>query len=117
MKEVTVKRLVLGVLLVAAVAIPAHAQVNVNIGIRLPGPPALVVVPGTPVYYAPRAPANVFFYGHQYWVFAETGWHVGPSWNGPWAVVQPVYVPVPLLQISIGHYPVPPPPWRGRRPN
>ena len=55
------KRLVLGVLLVAAVAVPAHAQVSVNIGIRLPGPPALVVVPGTPVYYAPRAPANVFF--------------------------------------------------------
>ena len=55
------KRLVLGTLLVAAVAVPAHAQVRVgvDIGIQLPGPPALVVVPGAPVYYAPRAPAKL----------------------------------------------------------
>ena len=115
--EATVKPFIFGALLVAALAGPVAAQVRIDIGVQLPGPPLLVVIPGTPVYYAPRAPANVFFYAHQYWIFAETGWHVGPGWNGPWAVVQPAYVPVPLLQISIGHYPVPPPPWRGRRPN
>ena len=62
------KPLVLSVLLLAVVPEPVAAQVRVgvNIGIQLPGPPALVVVPGTPVYYAPGAPANVFFYGHQY---------------------------------------------------
>src|SRR3989441_2653722 len=70
------------------IASPAEAQVHVDIGINLPGPPALVVVPGTPVYYAPRAPANVFFYAHQYWVFGDGGWYVGPTWSGPWAVVE-----------------------------
>jgi hypothetical protein len=97
--EETVRRFVLGALLVTAVAVPVQAQVRVEIGIQLPGPPALVVIPGTPVYYAPRAPANVFFYAHQYWVFASGGWYVGPTWNGPWAVVEPVYVPAPILRV------------------
>ena len=106
-------------LFVAAVAAPVHAQVRVEIGIQLPAPTALVVIPGAPVYYAPRAPANVFFYAHQYWVFANGGWYVGPTWNGPWAVVEPVYVPPPMLQVPVRYYPVPPPEWRdgvmGRR--
>lgn len=69
------KRLVLVALLVTAVAVPAQAQVRVggHIGIQPPGPPALVVVPGVPVYYAPRDPANVFFYPNQYWAFANGG--------------------------------------------
>ena len=44
-----------------------RAQVRVDIGIHLPAPPAFVVIPGMPVYYAPQTPENVFFYGHQYW--------------------------------------------------
>ena len=110
-------RLVLVTLLVITVVVPAHAQVRVgiDIGIQLPGPPALVVVPGAPVYYAPRAPANVFFYAHQYWAFAKGGWYVGPSWNGPWAVVEPVYVPVPILHVPVRYYPAPPPNWKGWR--
>lgn len=108
------KRLVLAGVLVAVVAVPVHAQVQVgvNIGIQLPGPPPLVVIPGTPVYYSPRAPANVFFYAHQYWAFADGGWYVGPTWNGPWVVVEPGYLPPPLLQVPVGYYPVPPPHWR-----
>jgi len=117
--EEIVKRLMLGALLVAAVAVPVHAQVRVgvNIGIQLPGPPALVVVPGAPVYYAPRAPANVFFYAHQYWVFANGGWYVGPAWDGPWAIVEPAYVPAPVLQVPVRYYPVHPPQWGGWPPD
>src|SRR5207247_8568101 len=56
---------------------PANAQVHVDIGISLPAPPQLVVVPGAPaVRYAPAAPANFFFYGGQYWVFHDGGWPV-----------------------------------------
>src|SRR5262249_35225332 len=110
------KRLVLlGVLVMAAVAIPAHGQLRVDIGINLPGPPAFVAVPGAPVYYAPSAPANVFLYGHQYWAFASGGWYVGPNWNGPWAVVQPAYMPPPILAVPVRYYPVPPAQWRGWR--
>jgi hypothetical protein len=94
---------------------PALAQVHVDIGIHLPGPPALVVVPGAPVYYAPRAPANVFFYDHQYWVFGNNGWYFGPTWQGPWAAVAPAYVPAPILQVPVRYYPVPPAQWRGWR--
>jgi len=112
------RRLALTALIVLALAVPvfaapAFAQVHVDIGIRLPGPPALAVVPGVPVYYAPHAPANVFFYDHQYWVFNNGGWYSGPTWNGPWAVVQPVFLPAPLLHVPVRYYHVPPPAWRG----
>jgi hypothetical protein len=115
--EEIVKRLVLGGLLMMAVAVPAQAQVHVgvNIGIQLPGPPAFVIVPGTPVYYAPRAPANLFFYANQYWGFVNGLWYVGPTWNGPWAVVQPGYVPTPILRVPVRYYRVPPPHWKGWR--
>jgi len=106
-----VKCLVLSALLVIALAAPLHAQIGIDIGIHLPGPPALVVVQGSPVYYAPRAPANVFFYAHQYWVFTN-GWYAGPTWNGPWALVEPPYIPRPILQLPVAYYPVPPPHWR-----
>ena len=102
---------VLAAILVAAVAVPVQAQVRVDIGIQLPGPPALVIIPGTPAYYAPSTPANVFFYAHQYWAFVAGGWYIGPTWNGPWAVVEPVYVPAPILQIPVGYYRVPAAHW------
>jgi hypothetical protein len=115
--EEAMTRFVLGALLVAALATPVHAQVRVgvDIGIRFPGPPALVAIPGAPVYYAPRAPANVFFYGNQYWVFADRAWYVGPTWNGPWAAVQPGFVPTPILRVPVRYYHVPPPHWKGWR--
>ena len=106
------KPLLIAVAIVAVLAAPAPAQVRVDIGINLPGPPSLVVVPGTPVYYAPQAPANVFLYGHQYWAFTNGGWYAGPNWNGPWVVVQPAYVPVPVLRVPVAYYRVPPGHWK-----
>jgi len=112
-----VTRLVLAVLLVTAVAVPSHAQVNIQIGIQLPGPPLLAVIPGMSVYHAPRAPANIFFYANQYWVFVGGGWYVGPTWNGPWVIVAPVYVPAPILHIPVAYYPAPPREWKHWRHN
>jgi len=108
-------RFVLAALIVAVLAAPGHAQVQINVGIALPGPPALVVIPGAPVYYAPHAPANVFFYGYRYWLFHGNGWYEGPSWNGPWAVVAPVHVPVPILRVPVRYFHVRPQQWRGWR--
>ena len=106
-----IRLLIAFALLATAFAAPAQAQIGIDIGIHLPGPPALFVVQGSPVYYAPSAPANVFFYAHQYWAYTN-GWYVGPTWNGPWAVVEPTYVPQPLLRVPVAYYRVPPPHWR-----
>jgi len=93
----------------------AHARVSVSIGIDLPGPPALVPVPGTVVTYAPGVPANYFFYGGQYYVFANGGWYVSGGYNGPWLVVAPELVPRPILAIPVRYYRARPPAWRGWR--
>jgi len=92
---------------------PAYAQVHVDIGIHLPAPPQLVIVPGAPaVHYAPSAPANLFFYGGQYWVFVDDGWYVSNGYNGPWILVAPQFVPRPILFVPVTYYHAPPGHWR-----
>ena len=92
---------------------PADAQVHVDIGIHLPAPPQLVIVPGVPaVQYAPAAPANFFVYGGQYWAFVNDGWHVSRHHDGPWILVAPQFVPRPLLFVPPRYYSVPPGHWQ-----
>jgi hypothetical protein len=94
-------------------AAPAAAQVHVDIGIRLPAPPPLVVVPGhATVRYAPSASHNVFFYGDQYWIYADGGWFVSRHHGGPWIIVGPQFVPRPLLAVPVRYYHVPPGHWK-----
>ena len=102
---------------------PVQAQVHVDIGIHFPAPPQVVVVPQVPaVRYvpAPTAP-NVFIYSGQYWAFANGGWYVSSGYNGPWIVVQPQFVPRPVLLVPVQYYHVPPGHWqkweRGRPPH
>jgi hypothetical protein len=103
--------LVLAVAL-AGFALPSQAAVNVNIGINLGAPPSLVTIPGTPVAYAPAAPANVFFYQGQYWVFTNNAWYAGPTYRGPWEVVAPTYIPQPLLTVPVRYFRAPPVAWQ-----
>ena len=101
-------------LLAFVLVAPAHAQVHVDIGIHLPAPPHLVIVPQIPeVSYvpAPAAPVNLFLYGRQYWAFANGGWHVSRGHNGPWVVVGPQFVPRPVLMVPVQYYHVPPGHW------
>ncbi len=69
-------------------AVNSDAGVNLNITIPLPGPevgppPPMVVVPGTYVYYAPYAGADLFFY-HGYWYRPyQGGWYFSAEYNGP----------------------------------
>jgi hypothetical protein len=100
-------------LLAFALAVPAHAQVHVDIGIHFPAPPPLVAVPEVrAVQYAPAAPANLFFYGSQYWTFVSGTWYVSRGYNGPWIVVAPAVVPRPVLRVPVGYYRVPPGHWK-----
>jgi hypothetical protein len=105
---------ILALLVLLAVG-PAHAQVHVDIGIHLPAPPSLVVVPPVPVVKyvpAPDGPGNFFFYDSRYWVFVNGGWYVGPGYNGPWVVVGPQSVPQPILKVPVEYYHVPPGHWK-----
>ncbi|KQW36012.1 hypothetical protein [Rhizobacter sp. Root404] len=99
-------------------ALPAaQAQVSVGVGISLPGVniginlplyPQLVRVPGYPVYYAPSASTNYFFYDGLYWVYADDNWYSSDWYNGPWYLVEPAYVPVFVLRVPVRYYRRPP---------
>ena len=88
---------------------------HVSIGINLPAYPQLVVVPGYPVYYAPRMQANYFFYDGLYWVFQGDNWYASSWYNGPWWFVEPYAVPVYILRVPVRYYRQQPAYFRGWR--
>jgi len=99
----------------------AQAQVSVGIGIYMPGVsiginlpafPDLRRVPGYPVYYAPDAPGNYFYYDGLYWVFQGDDWYSSSWYNGPWQRVVPLYVPAYVLRVPVHYYRRPPPYFR-----
>jgi len=94
---------------------PSPAQVHVNLGINLPAPPPLVVIPSTPIQYAPNVHANYFVYGGEYFVFDNGQWYAASGYNGPWVALAPEFVPLPLLQVPVRYYHRPPPEWRAWR--
>ncbi|MBI3454883.1 MAG: hypothetical protein HY002_03720 [Candidatus Rokubacteria bacterium] len=112
-------------------ATPAQADslsIGINIGSPPPPPPVvvatppqLVVIPGTPVYYAPGLNVNFFFHKGRYYTFHESAWFVAAAYNGPWTFVAVEHVPQPILAVPVRYYKVPPghwkkhgrPPWAG----
>ena len=113
-------------------AIPAQAQISVGINIGSPppppppivvvAPPQLVVVPGSPVYYAPGLSFNYFVYAGRHYTFNEGSWFVAASHGGPWTFVAVEKVPKQVLAVPVAYYKVPPghwkkeggpPPWAG----
>jgi hypothetical protein len=85
---------------------PAGAQVS--IGIEFGAYPELVVVPGYPVYYAPRLNSNFFFYDGMYWVYTQDNWYASSWYNGPWDMVAPEAVPLFMLRVPVRYYRQPP---------
>lgn len=71
-------------------------------------PPQLVVVPGSPVFYAPGASMNFFAYGGRYYTFHEGAWFVATTYGSPWVAVAPAKVPRPVLTVPVAYYKVPP---------
>lgn len=71
-------------------------------------PPKLVVVPGSPVFYAPAVSINFFAYGGRYYSFHEGAWFVATTHGGPWATVAPGRVPQPVLAVPVAYYKIPP---------
>lgn len=99
--------LVASSLLAGSVA-SAHAQVSMSVGINVPVYPELVVVPGYPVYYAPQADLNYFFYDGVYWVYQADNWYASSWYDGPWQLVGPEYVPSFVLRVPVRYYRQPP---------
>jgi hypothetical protein len=108
-----------------ASATASDLKINIDLGgppIVLTAPPQLVVVPGTPVYYAPDVSANLFFYKGRYYTLASGVWSMAPAYSGPWAVIQIGQVPPPVLAVPVEYYKIPPgqlkkkgpPPWAGQ---
>lgn len=96
-------------------ASPAMAQFSVtvaipgaSIGISQPMYPELVLVPGYPVYYAPHARANYFFYDGLYWVYQDDHWYASSWYDGPWDLVEPDDVPLFVLRVPVRYYVRPP---------
>src|SRR5262245_58932606 len=65
---------------------PGHTgdvSVGINIGVPAPpppvviaAPPQVVIVPGSPVYYAPTVGFNLFVYGGRYYRFHDGHWFI-----------------------------------------
>lgn len=111
--------LCLGVALAAAAALlpaSAAARTDIHFDVHIGTPPQLVVVPQTPVYYAPALPYNYFFYGGQYYIFQQGTWSYGPTYNGPWAVIPVQYVPRPILAVPVTYYKARPGHWKKHGP-
>jgi hypothetical protein len=109
-KTVIVALVVVGAMLSA---LPAGAQVSVNVNIGPPPvifaePPRVVVIPRTPVYYAPDTSYNVFFYEGRYYSYHDGGWFLATSHRGPWAFVPVDRVPRPVVMVPARYYKIPP---------
>lgn len=91
----------------------AQADVSFSIGINVPVYPQLVLVPGYPVYYDPRANLNYFFYDGLYWVYKEDSWYTSSWYNGSWELTDPEFVPYFVLRIPVRYYRQPPMYFRG----
>ena len=90
---------------------------GVSIGVNMPVYPQLVRVPNYPVYYAPGAQANFFFYDGMYWVYQQDNWYASSWYNGPWRPISPQAVPVYVLRVPVRYYRNPPTYFQGWGPN
>ncbi len=71
-------------------------------------PPQLVVVPGSPVYYAPSISMNLFVYGGRYYTFHEGMWFAAATYGAPWKAIAVGRVPQPVLAVPVTYYKIPP---------
>ncbi|HMK43026.1 MAG TPA: hypothetical protein VK445_02705 [Dissulfurispiraceae bacterium] len=98
--------------LIAGGASAAHVSVNVNIGAPPPvivsGPPSVFLIPNTPVYFAPDAREQLFFYSGFWYALHDGYWFSSTYYNGPWSYVPSPRVPAVFLHLPPRYY-VPPP--------
>jgi hypothetical protein len=82
----------------------ASAEVNVNINIGPPPivvaePPAVVMIPGSPVFFVPVPDIDIFFYDGYWWSPRGSQWYRAKAYKGPWGVVNKRYVPSHVFRV------------------
>lgn len=94
--------LLLGVMLHGAAA---EVSLNINIGppVVVGVPPAVVLVPGSRVYFVPDFNVDIFFYGGYWWSPRGDRWYRAHDHSGPWRAVSRSVVPRPVYRIP-GNY-------------
>lgn len=76
--------------------------ISVNIGpppIVVSEPPAVVLVPGSRVYFVPGLEFDVFFYNGWWWSPRGERWYRARAYNGPWRIIGRRYVPGPVFGV------------------
>ena len=104
------------VLALAVVSPVAAGSLRIGIDITPPppprivltAPPQLVVVPGSPVFYAPGVSINFFAYGGRYYSFHDGAWFLATAYGGPWTTISAGRVPQPVLAVPVAYYKIPP---------
>jgi hypothetical protein len=103
---ITGATLLLGALLNCGVPGEAAAGVNVGVSVNIgpppivvAEPPAVVLVPGSQVYFVPGVEFDVFFYNGWWWSPRGDQWYRARAYNGPWGIIGRRYVPRPLFRV------------------
>ncbi len=81
---------------------------SLSLGLSLPAFPAMVQVPGHPVFYAPGFTANYFFAEDRYWLLRGDRWYASAFYDGPWDAIDPYWVPAAVLRVPVRYYARPP---------
>lgn len=97
--------------LAAALALPARAQVQVQMHVALPAPPMIHFEVAPPLYeVSPGVQVvednddEIFFNGGWYWCRRDGRWFRTRDWHGGWVYVAPRYVPAPIYRTPPGRY-------------
>lgn len=91
----------------------AEVSVHIGIGVPLPivvipEPPAVVLIPGAPVYYAPDVGIDLFFYSGRWYREHNGHWYMATYYNGPWAYLPAPRVPAVFIYLPADYYHIPP---------
>ena len=94
-------------LLVTMMAIPALAEVNINVNIGPPPPvvvasrPTMVFLPEPALYVAVGVPYDIYFVSGRYYYMHGDHWFWGSGYNGPWVVVEQRNLPPGLAKYKV----------------
>ncbi len=115
MRTATLMAMILAASLAVMPPGPASAaNVNVSVPATAPPPPVmvaaprLVVIPGSPVLYAPGVSFNLFVHSGRYYSFHNGVWFHSPKRGGPWTMVAMDKVPHVVRAVPVTYYKIPP---------